>query len=179
VQAKVPAGQAKLGAVQVTLQAFYRVSGETTQKRGVVPDVILPSVTDRAEFSEAKLDHVLDFAAIAPARFTAADMLSKEAVQKIQAWSSDRRARSAEFAKMTERLARLHELTSRTHLTFNETKLKELRAERKELADIAFGDGAGLDREPDAKKDRKFGATVYEREVLAIVGDAVRLLGKR
>lgn len=179
VQANLPAGEAKLGAVQVTLQAFYRVSGETTQKRGVVPDVILPSVTDRAEFSEAKLDHVLDVATIPAAPFAAADALTKEAVKKIQSSSSERRARSEEFAKMKERLARLHELTSRTHLTFNEAKLKELRAERKELADIALGDGAEDDPDPDARKDRKFGATIYEREVLAIVGDAVRLTGKR
>src|SRR6185295_5307343 len=59
--ANLPGGESKLGAVQVSVQAFYRVTGQTTQKRGVVPDVVLPSVTDRAEFSEAKLDHVLDF----------------------------------------------------------------------------------------------------------------------
>jgi carboxyl-terminal processing protease len=178
VPGNLAAGEAKFGALQVTLQAFYRVSGETTQKRGVVPDVVLPSVTDRPEYSEAKLDHVLDFATIAPAPFTAANALGKEAVKKIQALSAERRARSEEFAKLTQRLARLHELASSTHLTFNETKLKELRAERKELADIALGD-AEFDPEPDAKTDRKFGATIYEREVLAIVGDGVRLVGKR
>ena len=93
--------------------------------------------------------------------------------------SAGRRAKSEEFTKLTERLARLRELTSRTTLTFNEAKLKELRAERKELADTALNDGTEPNPEPEAKKDRKFGATAYEREVLAIVGDTARMTGKR
>lgn len=179
VQTNLPPGDRKFGAIMVTLQAFYRVNGETTQKRGVVPDVILPSVTDRAEFSEAKLDYVLDFAPIRAAKFTSTDALSKDLVKQIQESSAERRAKSEEFSKLTERLAVLREFTSRTSLTFNKTKLMELRAERKELADIAVGDGAESNQEPESKKDKKFGTTVYEREVLAIAGDAVRLIGKR
>lgn len=36
-----------LGTVKLTLQKFYRINGDATQQRGVVPDVILP---DRLEF---------------------------------------------------------------------------------------------------------------------------------
>ena len=39
-----------LGALKVTTQKFYRVNGESTQHRGVVPDIILP---DRFKYTEA------------------------------------------------------------------------------------------------------------------------------
>lgn len=179
VQTNLPARERKFGAILVTLQAFYRVNGETTQKRGVVPDVILPSVTDRPELSEAKLDYVLDFDPIRPARFTSADALSKDVVKKIQESSSERRAKNEEFMKLTERLARLRGVASLTNLTFTATKLKEFRAERKELADFVLGDGSEPNSEPAGKKDKKFGETIYEREVLAIVGDVLRLTQRR
>ena len=35
-----------LGAVKVTIQKFYRISGESTQEKGVTPDII-PAVTFR------------------------------------------------------------------------------------------------------------------------------------
>jgi carboxyl-terminal processing protease len=44
-----------LGAVKVTTQKFYRVSGESTQYRGVVPDIILP---DRLRYLEAGEQYV-------------------------------------------------------------------------------------------------------------------------
>ncbi len=31
-----------LGALKITIQKFYRVTGESTQYRGVTPDIILP-----------------------------------------------------------------------------------------------------------------------------------------
>ena len=179
VQSNLPTKDRKFGALVVTLQGFYRVNGETTQKRGVASDVILPSATDRPDFSEAKLDYVLDLAAIGPAKFTPANALGKDTVKKIQDASAERRGKNAEFTKLTERITRLRDFSSRTHLTFNEAKLKEMLAERKQLNELALGEPAEPGREPDANKDRKFGSTVYEREVLAIVGDTVRLTAKR
>lgn len=177
VQTNLPQRERKFGAVMVTLQGFYRVNGETTQKRGVVPDVILPSVTDRADLSESKLDYVLDFDPIRPAKFVPADTLSRDAVKKIQELSAERRAKSEEFAKLTHHIDRLRQFSARTKLTFTEAQLKQFRTERKELA--AFALGGEPDAEPEAKKEKKFGETPYEREVLAIVGDVVRVSAKR
>lgn len=50
----------KAGTLKVTIQKFYRPSGSSTQKEGVVPNVVLPSLTDALEVGEAFLDHPLD-----------------------------------------------------------------------------------------------------------------------
>ena len=43
------------GALKVTISKFYRPSGASTQLRGVASDIVLPSTTDFADVSEAKL----------------------------------------------------------------------------------------------------------------------------
>ncbi|XOF34898.1 MAG: carboxy terminal-processing peptidase [Candidatus Electrothrix sp. YB6] len=48
-----------LGALKVTIQKFYRVSGGSTQYKGVVPDVVLPSMLDYLETGEQYMDNSL------------------------------------------------------------------------------------------------------------------------
>ena len=48
-----------LGAMRVTIQKFYRVSGASTQYRGVVPDIILPDRLGHLKSGEQYLDHSL------------------------------------------------------------------------------------------------------------------------
>jgi hypothetical protein len=47
------------GALKLTIQTFYRISGESTQRHGVVPEVRLPSMLDIAEIGEASLPNAL------------------------------------------------------------------------------------------------------------------------
>src|SRR5437763_367493 len=44
------------GKVKVTVSKFYRVAGGTTQKQGVTPDVILPSIYDYLDIGDSSLD---------------------------------------------------------------------------------------------------------------------------
>jgi carboxyl-terminal processing protease len=164
----------KLGALQITLQAFYRVNGESTQKNGVVADVVLPSATDREEFSEAKLDHVLEFERIPSAKFTTANLVSADVVKKVRDASVERRAKSEDFGKLEKRLALFREFAAQKSITFTEETLKKQKAARKELAELPIDDG--INTAPDEKKaERRFGETAYEREVLAITADFGRL----
>jgi carboxyl-terminal processing protease len=47
------------GQLTVTIGKFYRVTGESTQHRGVEPDVSLPSQIDMTEFGESALEGAL------------------------------------------------------------------------------------------------------------------------
>ena len=47
------------GQLTVTIGKFYRVTGESTQHRGVEPDVTLPSQIDMEEFGESALEGAL------------------------------------------------------------------------------------------------------------------------
>ena len=49
------------GALKLTVQKFYRVTGGSTQLRGVISDVKLPSITDNAEYGESALNYPLGY----------------------------------------------------------------------------------------------------------------------
>ena len=49
------------GQLKVTESKFYRISGASTQHRGVIPDLLFPSPFDRDEIGESALDHALDW----------------------------------------------------------------------------------------------------------------------
>ncbi len=57
------------GQLTITMGKFYRVTGESTQHRGVEPDIHLPSIIDMNEVGESSLDDALPWDRIAPARF--------------------------------------------------------------------------------------------------------------
>jgi carboxyl-terminal processing protease len=58
------------GALKITVQKFYRISGESTQTRGVVSDVVLPSPWEGLDVLEGDLPRALPYDTIAPARYT-------------------------------------------------------------------------------------------------------------
>ncbi len=59
-----------LGVYKVTIQEYFRVSGGSTQLKGVVPDVLLPDPTSFVESGERTLPHAIPWSTIAPAPFT-------------------------------------------------------------------------------------------------------------
>lgn len=54
------------GQLKITQSKFYRISGDSTQHRGVVPDILIPSLIDKSEIGEDILDYALPWDQIAP-----------------------------------------------------------------------------------------------------------------
>lgn len=64
VQTLIPLYQGKL---KITEAKFYRVSGDSTQHRGVIPDINYPSLFPYDEVGESALEHALPWDRIQPA----------------------------------------------------------------------------------------------------------------
>ena len=58
-----------LGLYKITIQGYFRVSGGSTQLKGVVPDVLLPDPTSFVESGERTLFHAIPWLTIAPVPF--------------------------------------------------------------------------------------------------------------
>ena len=56
------------GQLKITESKFYRISGESTQHRGVVPDIEFPALYDKEKVGESSLDHALAWDTINPIR---------------------------------------------------------------------------------------------------------------
>jgi carboxyl-terminal processing protease len=90
-----------LGALKITTQKFYRVSGDSTQYRGVVPDIILPDRSQYNEYGERYLDYSLPWDRIEEVEHKEWPSFDRKA---LNAKSHDRVAASEEFAEI-QRLA--------------------------------------------------------------------------
>jgi carboxyl-terminal processing protease len=58
-----------LGLYKVTIQEYFRVSGGSTQLKGVVPDILLPDPTSFVESGERTLPHAIPWSTIAAVSF--------------------------------------------------------------------------------------------------------------
>ncbi|REK66373.1 MAG: tail-specific protease, partial [Bacteroidetes bacterium] len=93
-----------LGAIKITTEKFYRISGGTTQLQGVVPDISLPGAYDLIDMGEKEYDHALPVDYVAKANYTEEDGWSKSfkkaqkaSVKRVEADSVF--IKSAEYAK--------------------------------------------------------------------------------
>ncbi|WP_438766862.1 carboxy terminal-processing peptidase [Kushneria sp. TE3] len=57
------------GELKLTRAKFYRISGESTQLRGVEPDIAFPSLIDRDEIGESALDYALPWDTVRPVSY--------------------------------------------------------------------------------------------------------------
>src|SRR5262249_41652412 len=56
----------KLAAPKLTIQQSYRVTGDSTQSRGVLSDIVLPSLTELIATPEKEMDYALPFDHVKP-----------------------------------------------------------------------------------------------------------------
>ena len=59
----------KLGQLKATIAQFFRIDGGSTQHRGVLPDIVLPTIISLQDHGERSLDNALPWASIEPAKY--------------------------------------------------------------------------------------------------------------
>lgn len=59
-----------LGKLKLTMAQFFRINGDSTQHRGVIPDIIFPTTDNSDEHGESAEENALPWAQIAPAKYT-------------------------------------------------------------------------------------------------------------
>ncbi|HMD74487.1 MAG TPA: carboxy terminal-processing peptidase, partial [Steroidobacteraceae bacterium] len=117
----------ELGQLNVTIGKYYRITGESTQDRGVTPDIALPSLIDANEVGESTRDRALPWDHIEPASFKAEGDLKSIAVT-LQKLHEERTANSADFRYLHDDIAALEAMRSQKTVSLN---LKTREAERK------------------------------------------------
>ena len=119
----------ELGQLNVTIGKYYRITGESTQDRGVTPDIALPSLIDANEVGESTRDRALPWDHIEPAAFRVEGDL-KSVTASLEKLHQERTANSADFRYLHEDIAALDAMRSQKSLSLN---LKTREAERKRV----------------------------------------------
>ncbi len=119
----------ELGQLNVTIGKYYRITGESTQDRGVTPDIALPSLIDANEVGESTRDRALPWDHIEPATFRAEGDL-KSTTASLEKLHEERTANSADFRYLHDDIAALDAMRGQKTLSLN---LKAREAERKRV----------------------------------------------
>ena len=161
------------GSLKLTEAKFYRVNGESTQLKGVVPDVILPSFFDSMDMGEDKLDYPLPWDKIAPVEYkTASPGLNvvEMFLPQIRKASGERVAASSEFQALQKDIARFEKISKEKTLSLNlEKRWQKYLAEKKitEEQNVLFR----LNDNDDEKGKEKKSKDLYLKETLNILND--------
>ena len=89
-----------LGAIKITMQQFYRPSGDSTQNEGVKSDIELPSITTHLEVGESDLDYALAFDRVPAADFDASGKVERQIVDVLRERSAKRVGADEEFQEV-------------------------------------------------------------------------------
>ncbi|MFZ0616033.1 MAG: carboxy terminal-processing peptidase [Chthoniobacterales bacterium] len=122
---------AKAGSLKLTIQKFYRVSGGSTQHRGVLSDIVVPSPTDTPEIGESSLPNPLAYDEVDPQpvnRFSSTASL----IDSLKIRSQERVSKDTEFRYINEDMKRFQERLELNKLSLNEKVRKAEIAQEKQ-----------------------------------------------
>jgi carboxyl-terminal processing protease len=115
-----------------TIGKYYRITGESTQDRGVTPDITIPSLIDASEVGESTRDRALPWDHIEPSAFKAESDITPPLVAMLTKDHDERTAGSADFRYLHADISALDAMRSQKTVSLN---LKTREDERKQQDD--------------------------------------------
>ncbi len=141
--------------LKFTTAQFFRINGDSTQHKGVVPDIALNSGSEDEEFGERSLDNALPWTTTAPAQYTASEIPADQ-VADLQKHHFERSQKSPAFQFLRQNSERVIANKNRKTLSLH---LEKRQQERDQLETVALAElnayRASLGLEPVDKDSRE------------------------
>ncbi|MFC4992867.1 carboxy terminal-processing peptidase [Rubritalea tangerina] len=121
------ANRERAGFLKPTIQKFYRVSGSSTQNKGVEADIVLPNMMDAIDVGEKYLYYALAYDKIRRAPGYKASPRENLFVAQLKGKSLERVKQSQDFAYLEDDVQRTKERIEKNEISLNlETRQQEL-----------------------------------------------------
>ncbi len=181
-----------LGALKVTIQKFYRVTGSSTQYKGVEPDIVLPNLFEHIKSGERYLDYSLPWDSIAPAEFTPfkrdfdlkkiRELSLKRAAQdeglKIISEEAKKAAARIEDTRISVQLDDMRRKREESELMREKVGAHYRKYREEQGAGSDFDDLENSQEDPQEKWLKDVNDDPYIKEAVNIVGDIIRFSKK-
>lgn len=118
----VPGEENNLGRLRLTMAEFFRISGGSTQLRGVEPDIRFPTADFIVDYGERSLDNALPWTQIRAADYKKVGSLS---VDLLTLQSADRILRDPGFTMLIERSKLMRDIEDQKQVSLNEQARRE------------------------------------------------------
>ena len=108
------------GTLKITIRKFYRVSGASTQLKGVVPDIILPDILNYSdEIGETSLENPLPWDTIPGAKYDKLNLVEPY-LMALRGYSDDRIATNQDFIYINQDIEQFKKLQADKSVSLNE-----------------------------------------------------------
>lgn len=171
----------QLGQINLTMAKFYRVNGSSTQHKGVMPDIVFPSVYPMDKIGEDTEPSALPWDVIRKSDFApVTDLTSSRA--KLMSLHNQRMQKSQEYKMLQQDIVEMQKRDNEKSISLNIEKLKAER-DRMEAASLARTNQlralrglAPLKKGDKVTKEERF--DFVEDESLQVMADLVNLQRK-
>ena len=156
------------GALKLTNAKFYRINGDSTQIRGVVPDIIFPNFTDPMEIGEKYLEHALPWDSVPPAKYIRSESLVK-IIPGLRKKSEERRKNNEKFKLLKKNIKLFDDIRKKKKVSLNEKVRWDNYQKEKKIIDQ---ETAILTEEEDKDKKKE---DLYMDETINILNDLIEV----
>lgn len=116
----------QLGQLKVTIAQFFRIDGDSTQHRGVVPDIELPTAINMDEYGERSRPNALPWSKVEPARYVPSPLVADEkALERLRKHHSERVVEDPGYAYLLADIDAQTKAINTTTVSLLESKRRE------------------------------------------------------
>lgn len=166
-----------LGSVKVTTASFYRIAGGSTQIKGVVPDIVIPSTLEALEVGEEFLFNAMPWSSVGAAEYQH-DSHTDALIGPLREKSEARREKDQKFTILNDLRARLEKQQKAKEITLKyDERLALARSDKqlqKQLDDNDPGKPTHAGSDDKEKDEKKKKNDIVLNETLNILSDWIQ-----
>ncbi len=166
----------KVGELKLTFQKFYRVTGSSTQHKGVTPDIKLPTALSATQFGESASPSALPWDVIHSASFQKTSDVSDKVLSGLYKSYQERMKADANLKKYAAETEELRQSLAQTKISLNESKRRQEMSEAEKKKAQFDKLNAKVNKEGLPAGDLQKLDDEYLRESVLILAD---LVGRR
>ena len=122
------------GAIKLTNAKFYRITGSSTQERGIIPDITFDSFMDYMNIGEDKLKHALKWDTISPVPHTKNYNINRN-IPELKSLSEARQKNDSDFILLKESIKLFQKIQEKKEVSLNEKERWGKYLQEKEISE--------------------------------------------
>lgn len=164
----------EVGQLKITFQKFYRVTGSSTQNKGVTPDVLFPSALDPEQFGESSNSSALPWDEIRGTLYDKTPLINNRIVAQLNKSYQERIKTDAELDRFVVETEETRRRINETSISLNEKtrKLEMEEAEKRKVTNDKMGTSIG-NKETKEVNDLSELDDEYLREGIIVLSDLI------
>ncbi len=120
----VQGGQPDLGEIKLTIAKFYRISGGSTQHKGVEPDISMPSMIDTARIGEDTYTSSLPWSTISPSFYKPTAEITPEKIELLRKTFQEQSSKNPLYQSYLDDLKTLDQIRKKKSVSLQDSSVK-------------------------------------------------------